>query len=250
MDLLRDWYLLLSRLSAAVTVPVSELSERIDVPVASAFLFGLIGAVAPCQLTTNASAMAYVGRLGTRWAALREAVAFLAGKMLVYTLLGALALLLGAQLHGVAIPLAMWTRKALGPVLILLGLGLLGVFRLRGGFGTRLAERLHALEPRSGSVGAFAMGATFAVAFCPTLFWLFFGLTLPLALSAPAGLVFPALFAAGTSAPVLASAALLALGAPAHRRPTLGRAGRWLTRLSGIAFVLLGLHDTLIYWAL
>jgi cytochrome c-type biogenesis protein len=250
VDLLRDWYLLLSRLSAAATVPVSELSARLDMPVASAFLFGLIGAVAPCQLTTNASAMAYVGRQGTRGAALREAVAFLAGKMLVYTLLGGLALLLGAQLRSAAVPLAIWTRKALGPVLILLGLGLLGVLRLRGGFGTRFAQRLRALQPRSGTAGALAMGATFAVAFCPTLFWLFFGLTLPLAVSAPAGLVFPALFAAGTSVPVLASAALLALGAPADGRRALGRAGRLLARLSGVAFVLLGLHDTLIYWAL
>ena len=250
MDFLRDWYVLLSRVSAAVTVPVSELSARIDVPVASAFLFGLIGAVAPCQLTTNASAMAYVSRQGTRWTAAREAVAFLAGKVLVYSLFGVLALLLGAQLRGAAVPLAVWTRKALGPVLLLIGLGFLGAFRLRRGFGTRLALRLRALGPRSGTGGAFVMGATFALAFCPTLFWLFFGLTLPLALTTPAGVVFPALFAAGTSVPVLALGALLAAGAPVDGLGTLGRAGRVLTRLSGIVFVLLGLNDTLIYWAL
>ncbi|OGL01288.1 MAG: hypothetical protein A3E31_08650 [Candidatus Rokubacteria bacterium RIFCSPHIGHO2_12_FULL_73_22] len=250
MELLRDWYILLSRVSAAVTVPVGELAARIDAPLASAFLFGLIGAVAPCQLTTNASAMAYVGRQGTRWAAAREAVAFVAGKVVVYSLFGGLALLLGAQLGAAAVPLAILTRKALGPVLILLGLALLGVVRLRGGFGTRLAQRIRALGPRSGTGGAFAMGATFALAFCPTLFWLFFGLTLPLALSAPGGVVFPALFAAGTGVPVLALGALLAAGAPVDGRAALGRAGRVLTRLSGIVFVLLGLHDTLIYWAL
>ena len=249
-EFLRDWYIILSRVSASVSVPVSELSGRIDLPLASAFLFGLIGAVAPCQLTTNASAIAYVGREGTRWAAAREAVAFVLGKMVVYSLFGVLAFLLGAQLRSAAVPLAVWTRKALGPVLILTGLGFLGVFRLRGGFGTRLALRLRALGPRSGTGGAFAMGATFALAFCPTLFWLFFGLTLPLALTTPAGVVFPALFAAGTAMPVLAVGALLAAGAPVGGGATLGRVGRVLTPASGLVFVLLGLNDTLIYWAL
>src|SRR3989304_316282 len=115
-EFLRDWYIILSRVSASVSVPVSELSGRIRLPLASPFLFGLIGAVAPCQLTTNASAIAYVGREGTRWAAAREAVAFVLGKMVVYSLFGVLAFLLGAQLRGAAVPLAVWTRKALGPV--------------------------------------------------------------------------------------------------------------------------------------
>src|SRR3989304_1208020 len=58
---LRDWYIILSRVSAALSVPVSELSGRIDLPLASAFLFGLVGAVAPCQLSTNTSAIAHGG---------------------------------------------------------------------------------------------------------------------------------------------------------------------------------------------
>src|SRR3972149_2413746 len=59
MEILREWYLILSRLSATLAGPLGELSTRLELPLASPFLFGLIGAVAPCQLTTNASAMAY-----------------------------------------------------------------------------------------------------------------------------------------------------------------------------------------------
>jgi sulfite exporter TauE/SafE len=250
MELMREWYVILSRLSAWLAGPIGEISTRLDLPLASAFLFGVIGAVAPCQLTTNASAMAYLSREGSRGAAGKEAGAFLLGKILVYTLLGGLALALGAQLQRAAIPLALVTRRALGPILLLIGLSLLGAFRLRGGFGTRLATRLQAFAPGSGSARAFLMGTAFALAFCPTLFWLFFGLTVPLGLTNPLGLAFPALFAIGTSLPVLLLGGLLARGASSEARVRLGRASAVLNRVAGLVFIVAGLNDTLIYWAL
>ena len=250
MELLREWYLILSRLSAALAEPLGELSTRLELPLASPFLFGLIGAVAPCQLTTNASAMAYLSRRGSRGAAGREAGAFLLGKILVYTALGGLALALGTQLQLAAIPLAVVTRRVLGPALLLIGLSLLGGFRLRGGFGTRLSVRLQALAPGSGTAKAFLMGAAFALAFCPTLFWLFFGLTVPLGLESPMGLVFPALFAVGTSVPVLLLGALLGARARPEVRTGLERTSGILTRIAGVVFIVAGLNDTLTYWAL
>jgi cytochrome c-type biogenesis protein len=251
MDLLREWYVILSQLSGALAGPLGELATRAQLPVASPLVFGLVGAVAPCQLTTNLSAMAYLGREGTREAAAREAGAFLLGKALVYTALGGLALAAGAGLQQAAIPVAVATRRALGPVLLLIGIAMVGGFRLRGGFGTRLALRLGAFLPRSGSRRAFAMGGMFALAFCPTLFWLFFGLTLPLGLQTPLGFVFPALFAVGTSAPVLVVGGLLAVGAPATAAEArLRRASTILTRLAGVVFLIAGVNDTLTYWAL
>ncbi len=77
------------------------------------------------------------------------------------------------------------------------------------GIGERVAaaaaERLEPTRPR----GAFVLGMAFALAFCPTLFLLFFGLLIPLTLASAGGLIFPALFALGTAAPLLA---LLGLG--------------------------------------
>jgi sulfite exporter TauE/SafE len=250
MEILREWYLVLSRLSALLAGPLGELATRLDLPLVSPFLFGLVGAVAPCQLTTNISAMAYVSRHGSRSAAAKEAGAFLLGKILVYTLLGGLALALGAQLQQAAIPMALATRRALGPILLLIGLSLLGAIRLRGGFGTRLAARLRTFAPASGPARAFLMGGTFALAFCPTLFWLFFGLTVPLGLESPMGFAFPALFAAGTSVPVLLLGGLLTAGASSEAPARLGRAGRGLTRVAGLVFIVAGLNDTLTYWTL
>ena len=68
---------MLSRFSAACTVPVSDLADRVELPLMTVLLFGVVGALAPCQLTTNVSAMAYVGsRLGggRPW---RETLAYL-----------------------------------------------------------------------------------------------------------------------------------------------------------------------------
>jgi hypothetical protein len=250
IESLREWYVILSRLSALLAGPLGELSTRLELPLASAFLFGLIGAVAPCQLTTNASAMAYLSREGGRSVAGKEAGAFLLGKIVVYTVLGGLALALGTELQRAAIPMAIVTRRALGPILILIGLSLLGAFRLRGGFGTGLPARLQTIAPRSGEGRAFLMGGTFALAFCPTLFWLFFGLTVPLSLTNPMGLAFPALFAIGTSIPVLLLGGFLAAGASPVAPARLGRASRILTRAAGVVFVAVGLNDTLTYWAL
>lgn len=249
MELMREWYLLLSQLSASLAGPLQDFSTRVPLPLASAFFFGLVGAVAPCQLTTNASAMAYLSRRGSRAAAGMEAGAFLLGKILVYTLLGGLALALGARLQQLAIPMALIARRALGPLLLLIGLGLLGAFRLRGGFGARLAERLQALGPKSGAARAFVMGGAFGLAFCPTLFWLFFGLTLPLGLQDPLGFAFPALFAVGTSLPVLLLGGVLSARTPPAALARLGTAGTLVSRAAGLVFVLAGLNDTLTYWA-
>ena len=213
--LMREWYLVLSQFSAALTVPVSSLADRVELPLLSVLLFGLIGAVSPCQLTTNLSAMAYVSsRLGEErpW---REALAYILGKVLVYTMVGAAVILLGLQLQAAAVPVVIVARKALGPLMIVIGLGLLGVLRLRGSMGRGISAWFHARLPRSGAWGAFLLGVSFSFTFCPTLFWLFFGLTIPLALRSAAGWSFPGLFAVGTTLPLVAFAGLLAVGSGA-----------------------------------
>lgn len=56
------WYGVLSRLSEGLVYRIDALAEEVNLPLVSAFLFGLIGATSPCQLTTSLSALAYVSR--------------------------------------------------------------------------------------------------------------------------------------------------------------------------------------------
>jgi cytochrome c-type biogenesis protein len=257
-ELIVDWYVLLSSLNVAVAGPLRALGDGIGVPAVSALLFGLIGATAPCQLTTNAGALAYVARGaaredagggGARGAVARSAFAYVLAKVLVYTLVGAAVIIAGRQL--VPVPLIVVVRKALGPLMVLLGLYFLGAVRLRFTVGQGLADRL-AARAGGGAGGAFLLGTAFSFAFCPTLFLLFFGLTIPMALRSPVGVLYPGLFAVGTALPLLGLAAVVAAGAGAARGYLAGarRLDSWLRPAAGVVLLLAGLHDTITYWFL
>ena len=251
-DLALEWYGLLSRLNAAIAGPLSAWSDGIGLPLVSALIFGLIGATSPCQLTTNAGALAYLARgAGNRRTVARSALAYLLGKALVYTVAGVAVILAGQQLAQSSIPVIVIARKALGPLMILIGLYILGWLPLHFSLGGRLSGWL---ETRAGpgAGGAFLLGAAFSFAFCPTLFLLFFGLTIPLALTSPIGVVYPGVFALGTTLPLLGLAGLLTARAGATKAYVAGtrRVSAWIQPAAAIVFILAGLNDTLIYWFL
>ena len=246
-----DYYAFLSSLSGWVSVPIADLGDRIGVPFVTALLLGLLGATSPCQLTTNISALAYVSRKADRPAlAWRSAFAYLLGKAFVYTLIGGAVILLGLQLQQAAVPVVVAARKALGPLLIAFGLLLLGVIKPRFVVGQGLSDWFAARVDREGNGDSFVLGVAFAFAFCPTLFLLFFGLLLPLALQSRVGLLYPGLFALGTTAPLLALLGLFGIGLNGARRhiSRVRRVDLWVRRASGVVFVLAGLNEILLYW--
>lgn len=244
------WYGLLSQLAQRPILIIDGWIRAIDLPAVSAVLFGLIGAVSPCQLTTNLSALVFGARQPGAGGAVCATLAYLAGKVAVYSVVGGAVVLLGLQLQAASILVVVAARRLLGPLMVLVGLGMLGVIRLTGMPGQELARRLGEAVPPGGRGGAFLLGVAFSFAFCPTLFWLFFGLTLPLALRSPGGWIFPGLFAIGTGLPLLAVAVILGLGRGAAERVAVGmsRLHRGISIAAGGIFVLAGLHDTFVYW--
>lgn len=251
-ELALEWYAFLSQLSAAVAGPLNDVAGGLGLPLVSALLLGLIGATSPCQLTTNASALAYVAKhAGDRRAVAASSLAYLLGKVLVYTLLGVAAVLLGRQLAQSSVPVIVVARKVLGPLMVLLGLYLLGLVPLRFSLGHGLADWLEARAGPS-AAGAFLLGTAFSFAFCPTLFLLFFGLTIPLALQSPLGVVYPGVFALGTTLPLLGLAGVLTMGVGATKGYVLGarKIDAWLRPAAAAVLVLAGLNDTFVYWFL
>lgn len=246
------WYGILSQLSQGLIYRIDALAEEVNLPLVSAFLFGLIGATSPCQLSTNLSALAYVSRQVQGRRGLAAAVAYALGKVAVYTTVGAIIVYLGLQLQHVAIPVVVTARKLLGLLMLVVGLVFLGWLPLRTRFGQGLAARLAGRLPTAGLGGAFLLGVVFSLAFCPTLFWLFFGLTIPLALQATAGWTFPGLFALGTVVPLLGAAAALSAGFGVAEAlgGRMGRVQRVVGKVAGAIFILAGVNDTLTYWFL
>ncbi len=255
--MLQQYYYWLSTLARELSLPLSGVADQINVPLVSVLIFGLIGAFAPCQLSTGVAALGFLARRASHprqvWA---QAAAYVAGKATVYLLIGAVVVMLGWRLEQIsqtAIPVVTIARRALGPLLIIVGLFLAGVLKLRLTVGQQLTARLEArIGGQTGVVPAYLLGVAFAFTFCPTLFWLFFGLTIPLALASTGGLLFPGVFALGTALPLLAFAVLLTADVVNVRAlvQRIRSFDRWAQRVAGMVFVLIGLNEVLLYWLL
>ncbi|MCI0725781.1 MAG: sulfite exporter TauE/SafE family protein [Chloroflexi bacterium] len=256
-ELILQYYAWLSSMANWLALPIRSLADTINIPLVSALLFGLIGATAPCQLSTNVAALAYLSRRvddpRRMWG---QTGAFIAGKVTVYLLLGGIVVALGlrfGQMTASVVPVAVLARRALGPLLVVVGLVMLGLFKSRLSLGSRFSAWLEEkAREKQGFLPAYLLGAAFSFTFCPTLFWLFFGLTIPLAVASPGGLLFPGLFALGTALPVLGLAALLASGTVNVRQfiKRFKAADVWLQRVVGAVFVLIGLNEIILYWFL
>jgi hypothetical protein len=169
--------------------------------------------------------------------------------MLVYLTGGVLAVLMREGLQAVAIPVAVTTRKAMGPLMLLVGLTMLRLWAPNLAFGQRLSLWLRA-RAGGGTAGGFLLGIAFGFAFCPTLALLFFTYVIPMAVSTFAGPIYPAAFALGTTMPVLVTATALAFGSEGRLTDRLAVWEPRLRRAAGAIFLLAGLNDTLLYWRL
>jgi len=156
------------------------------------------------------------------------------------------------QLNQVAIPVAIVVRKALGPLLVLIALAFLGVVRVNPSIGNRLGAWLRRSSPLQGVAGAYILGLSFGFVFCPTLFWLFFGLLIPLSITSVGGVIFPALFAAGSAFPLVIIALIIASGAQNLNRHLhrMRHLDTLIQKSAGIIFLLVGINETVLYWFL
>lgn len=166
-------YGLMSKISQIISEPLTTLVHSFaDVPIIYVLLLGLLGAVAPCQLTGNMSAITFYGnrtvQMKTEWV---EILFFIGGKVAVFSSLGLLAYLFGQSFEMKMTDYFPLFRKVIGPLIILTGLVLMGVLKL--GFLQRITMSIP-MKLREGKLGSFLLGASFSLAFCPTMFVLFF----------------------------------------------------------------------------
>ena len=249
-----DYYFYLTQLFAPLRMALSDLSYAIQIPFLTAFVLGIVGAFSPCQLSTNVAAFAFISRDVTDSKQVtRSTLAYVLGKVLVYSLVGGVAILVGLKLTQFSIPVVVFTRKALGPVLIILGFLMLGVIKLSLPIFAGVANRLRKnLVDQHDARGSFLLGVAFSFAACPTLFVLFFGTMIPLALGSFGGVTFPAFFALGTSVPLMLFVGLVMYGVhnvtPFVKQ--LRSANIWVSRIAAIVFILIGINEILLYWFL
>ena len=208
-----------------------ELSQSGGIPLISAFLIGVLVSISPCPLATNVTAIAYISRRATeRKYAVTVASLYTLGRMFSYSIIGILIVVVGFGITGIATFLQDVGEQWLGPLLIVVGLLLLGTDRLPFWKGSGRLQHLGGKVADWGIVGGFFLGVLFALAFCPFSAILFFGILIPLALKSTAGALLPPIFAIGTGLPVLALGIMLSFG--------VSRVSSWVNMMNRIQPIL------------
>ncbi len=214
----------------------------------TALWLGLLTSISPCPLTANIAAVSYLGRdVSSTRRVVSNGVFYTIGRTVTYVGLAVLLLIGLMSPSPLSMALQSWISRLVGPLLAVAGVMLLVQIPVGlPGLG-RWGERLAARAAAAGAWGAAAMGAIFALTFCPVSAALFFGSLIPLSFEARSYLLLPALYGVGTAAPVVAFA--IVLGCGAH---TLGRVfnqvvaiERWARRITAAALVVVGIYMTL-----
>lgn len=218
-------------------------------PVLSAFLLGLMTAISPCPLATNITAIAYISKdIQNRNRVFLNGFIYTAGRAISYTGLGVF-LFLGASQFEIARLFQGWGERLLGPLLILIGLFMLGVFKFNFPGFSSVTEKATE-RSRSGFWGMLALGIIFALAFCPYSGVLYFGMLIPMTISSTNGLILPLVFALATGLPVILFAWLIAY--------TVNGVGTfyskirafefWFRKFVAVIFILTGLYFVVIFF--
>ena len=224
--------------------------ESGGLPIIAAFLIGLLAAISPCPLATNITAMAYISRnIKDRRYVATSGILYTLGRMVSYFAIGALVILVGLSIPGISKALQDAGEQFLGPLLIIVGILMLGIVKIPFVQGSGRLSAIAERVAKRGRVGAFLMGVIFALAFCPYTAILFFGVLIPLSIKSTGGITFPAVFAIGTGLPVLLFAVLLSFGVAKVSQwlDKVTAAERVMRRIAAMIFIGVGIYYVVLW---
>ena len=210
----------------------------------SALWLGILTAISPCPLATNIAAISFIGRqVGNRRGVLLSGLLYALGRTLTYVVLG-LVITVGILATGeLSRFLQKYMNEILGPVLILLGMVLLGW--IGSGLSLTLAgDGVQQRAAKGGIAWSLLLGVLFALSFCPVSAGLFFAGLIPLSVKEGSRLLLPTLYGIGTALPVIVFAFLIAFASEyvgkAFNR--LSQIEKWIRVAAGVLFILAGLY--------
>ena len=189
---------------------INHLIDSYNIPLLTAFLLGVLTSISPCPLATNITAIAYISKeIKTIKNTLLNGLFYTIGRGISYTLLATL-IYLGLSSFQISSIFQGWGDKVLGPILIIIGLVMLGIIKINFNKGGNKIEKVKIWLSQKGYIGSLLLGALFALAFCPYSGVLFFGVLIPLVLKSTESLFLPPIFALGTGLPVIIFSFLIA----------------------------------------
>ena len=228
---------------------LSNLVGNSTVPVVTAFLLGLMTAISPCPLATNITAIGFISKdVENRRKVFLNGLVYTIGRALSYTLL-AIIIFIGADQFKVSGLFQQYGEKIIGPLLILIGLLMLDILKIKFPGISKLTDRFKQ-KGVNNYWDVLLMGIIFALAFCPYSGVLYFGMLIPMTIGSASGLYLPIVFAIATGIPVIIFAWLLAYTVSGvgnfYNRMKIFEV--WFRRIISVVFIGVGFYYTIVIY--
>lgn len=227
---------------------LQNLLDNTSMPLVSAFLLGLMTAISPCPLATNITAIAYIGKnIENKRKVFINGLFYTLGRAFSYVTIGVI-LFFGASKFHIASFFQSNGEKFLGPLLIIIGIFMLGIFKFNfPGLG-KLTDKFN--QMKTNRLSSLLMGMLFALAFCPYSGVLYFGMLIPMTISSTSGLFLPFVFAIATGLPVIVFAYLIAftfseVGNFFNKLKTFEK---WFRKIVAFVFITVGIYYMYIFF--
>lgn len=227
---------------------LNQMYANTSTPVVSALVLGLLTAISPCPLATNITAIGFIGKdIGNRNRVFYNGLIYTLGRTFSYTAL-AFILFFGADQLKISSLFQGYGDKVIGPLLLLIGIFMLGIINLKFPAFNRLTTRFQQRSKFS-YWDVFLLGVIFALAFCPYSGVLYFGMLIPLTISS-SGLHLPVVYALATGIPVILFAWLIAytLSGIGNLYMRIKSFEKWFRRVVAVIFIGIGIYYIVIAW--
>ena len=210
----------------------------------SAFWLGILTSISPCPLATNIAAVSFLSkRIGHQKIVFWSGLFYTLGRMITYAVLGFIIIYSLLSVPAISNFLQKYMNKILGPILVIVGLFLLDVFKINIPAFSISQEKQDNLA-NTGVKGSFALGLIFALSFCPVSAALFFGSLIPLSISHRFGAILPFIYGIATGLPVLVFAVFIAFGVKSISQwfNNVIKLEIYARKITGIIFMLAGIY--------
>lgn len=222
---------------------LTNLLDNSTMPWLSALLLGLMTAISPCPLATNITAVGFISKdIENRNRVFVNGLLYTLGRAISYTTI-ALIIYLGVDQFKFSGLFQRYGEKFLGPLLIIIGLFMLDIIRIKFPGMNRLTSKME-IKTKWGYIDSTLLGMIFALAFCPYSGVLYFGMLVPLMISSASGLYLPIVFAIATGIPVIIFAWVLA-----YAVSSIGNVYKkvknfelWFRRIIAVLFIAVGIY--------
>ncbi len=228
---------------------LTQWLDNTQLPLLSALLLGLMTAISPCPLATNITAVGFISKdIKSRRKVFYNGLIYTLGRSVTYIGIG-LVIITGVEQMQLAAGLSVYGEKLIGPLLLIIGIFMLGVIKISlpgiGSFSEKI-ENSH----RNSFPGVLMLGIVFALAFCPYSGVLYFGALIPMSIGSGQGIPMLFLFALATGLPVIILSWILAFAVNKmslfyNRMKSFER---WFRKMIALVFILVGIYYIIVVY--